>query len=288
VTRCDGRGCFFFFINPNNKRKDFTIYSILASTVYGVVGGDVRAHCNTGVVDLWKTLPAFGKYAIRITLAEALVLFVDPVVARTKTIPPDAIPVVRWWQKHRQPGPQTFEGLVMPLLGKRELARIAEESLRDCTEAEREALIDHREMFEEHFLATGTLTQTWFLNEAELAEIGVTAESPEFDLIERWLKSEKLRQRYIQMAAHMRLFYTLGGEHPALADLWSMEVKIQTGLGRFLDSGLAFCIYSLTKKRIHRQNSSPHSGIERSWRFCRTPELEEKARAVLRGMGVLV
>jgi hypothetical protein len=241
---------FFIFINPNNKRKDFTIYSILASTVYGVVGGDVRAHCNTGVVDLWKTLPAFGKYAIRITLAEALVLFVDPVVARTKTIPPDAIPVVRWWQKHRQPGPHAFEDLVMPLLNKKELARMAEntpekmeEYLRDSTEAELNDLDAHQEKFAEHFYSTEAFKLTWFWNESELAEIGVTANSSEYDFMEGLLKSEKLLQRHIQMAAHMRLLCTLGREYPGLADLWSMEVNIQTDLDRFQGSGQALCVF---------------------------------------------
>jgi hypothetical protein len=41
-------------------------------------------------------------YAIRSTLAESLVLFLDPVSARTKELPPGATPVVRWL--HHQPG----------------------------------------------------------------------------------------------------------------------------------------------------------------------------------------
>jgi hypothetical protein len=37
------------------------------------------------------------------------------------------------------------------------------------------------------------------------------------------------------MTAHIHLLYALEGEYPDLADLWSMEVKIQTDLGRFLE-----------------------------------------------------
>jgi hypothetical protein len=40
----------------------------------------------------------------------------------------------------------------------------------------------------------------------------------------------------------MRFLYTLGGDFPNTADLWSMEVKIQTELGRFIDSGQAQCV----------------------------------------------
>jgi hypothetical protein len=98
------------------------------------------------------------------------------------------------------------------------------------------------------------------------------------------VKSEKLLQRYIQIAAHMRLLYKLGGEYPDLSNLWSTEVKIQTNHGRFLVSRLARCVVMNTS-RILKQNFSYNSGIEPSCRFFQTPEIEKKGRTVLRGLG---
>jgi hypothetical protein len=251
--------------HPNNKRNDFSVYPILASTVDGVLSGSVIPRSSAADnAARWEQANSEGNYPIRITIAEALVLFVDPLVARTKTIPPDAIPVVRWWQKHRQPGPLAFEDLVMPLLGKRELARISEytpekarESWRDFTEAEQEALQKHRKKFTEHFLSTEAFSRTWFWNEAELAEFGVTAESSACDFMEGLLKSENLVQRHIQMAAHTRLVYKLGGEYPDLADLWSTEIKIQTDLGRFPLSCQAGCLFSLTALNSSSSGTEP-------------------------------
>jgi hypothetical protein len=119
--------------------------------------------------------------------------------------------------------------------------------------------------------------------DADLEEIGVTARSSMRDLRERCSKSERLLQRHIHMTAHMRLLYSLGGEYPDLADLWSTEVKIQTDLGRFLDSGTSQFVYSLTRSKIHAPKSTYFSGIEHSCRFFETSEIEEKGRTVLRG-----
>jgi hypothetical protein len=283
VNGCNGRGEFMVIgVYPNNnKRGDFSIYCLVAQLEDGVRGGFVQPRCDT---DYWEEATKDEKYAIRITLAEALVLFLDPVVARTKELPEGAIPVVRWWQQHRRPGPQRFEDLVKPLLNKRELARIAEytfnkanEHLRDCAKAEREELKEHRAKVVDHFHSSQVL-MSWDLSDAELEVIGVTVESSPCDFMERWLKSENLLQVHTQMAAHIRLLYKLGGEYPDLADLWSTEVKIQTDLGRFLDSGQAVCVYKLTTGRIRRQT-------EQSCWFFRTPKEEEKGRTVLRGMG---
>jgi hypothetical protein len=111
-------------LSNNNKRGDFRICYILARIVDGATDGFIQPDHNNA--DCWKCATIYGNYAIHTTLAEALELFLDPVVARTKNFPPDAIQVVRWWQKPRQPGPPRFDDLVMPLLNKRELARIAE------------------------------------------------------------------------------------------------------------------------------------------------------------------
>jgi hypothetical protein len=277
VNGCDGGGFITLIgVYPNNsKRGDFSIYSILAQIVNGVQIGFIKPRFN--VADCWELATQDGNYAIRITLAEALVLFLDPLVARTKELPPEAIPVIRWWQQHRRPGPQRCEDLVMPLLKKRELARIAENT-PEKTEEERKALTEHHEKFTEHFLSI-VLFKTWFLGEAELEEMGVTAISSATEIMERWLKSEKLLQLHTQMTAHMRLLYKLGEEHPDLADLWSKEVNIQIDLGRFLDSGLAYCVFSYTSQ-IHQENSK----IEPSYRFFLTADLED-GWTVLRGMG---
>jgi hypothetical protein len=254
----------------------------------GVTNGGINPRCNR---NYWELSTRHGTYAIRIALAEALVLFLDPVVKRTKKLPESAKPVVRWWQQHRRPGPQRFENFVMPLLNRRELARIAEctpskdnEYWRDCAEAERKALAEHFQTFIDHFNSTA-FSEHWFLNLADLEEIGVTASSSTHDLMERWLKPENLLQRHTQMAAHMRLLYKLGGEYPDLADLWSMEVKIQTVLGRFIGSAQAYCVGDFTTSQIHRQNCSYYSPTEPSCLFFKSPEIEEKGLTVLRGLG---
>jgi hypothetical protein len=283
VNGCDSFGHFALFcVYPNNnKRGDSTMYVIIARILEGVYDGCIKPRVNN-FADCWESAIAFGNYAIRITLAEALVLFLDPLVARTKELSPGAIPVIRWWQQHRRPGPQRHEDLVMPLLGKRELARIADESMRDSTEAEREELEEHQSKFAKHFLASEIFKKS-HLNASEREEMGVSAKSSALEIMERWLKCPKLLQRYIQIAAHMRLLYKLGGEYPDLADLWSTEVKIQTDLGRFIDSGLAKCV-NVNTRRILQWNSS-NSWIEASCRFFQTPEIEETGLTVLRGMG---
>jgi hypothetical protein len=289
VSACDGRGVFLLNgVYPNNnKRGDFSVYTIFASTVDGVLEGAIKPQYNE--THFWNRITEDGTYAIRITLAEALVLFLDPLVIRTKKMPPGAIPVIRWWQKHRQPGPQRFEDLVMPILGKKKLARIAEnvpelaqESWREstATEAEREELKEHQEKFMRYFFSDKALINSWFFTEAEIEEIGETASSSACDFNEGLLKSEKFLHRNIQMAAHMRLLYKLGGEYPDLADLWSTEVKIQTDLGRFLDSVQAFCVFELTRQ-LHEKNFL----IQPSCRFFLAPGKEEKGRTVLRGFG---
>jgi hypothetical protein len=123
VNGCDGSGGFSVIGVYPNKRGDFSIYAIVARLEVGARGGFVIPGSDT---DLWEHVTEHEIYAIRITLAEALVLFLDPLVARTKELSPDAIPGIRWWQKHRRPGPQKFEGLAIPLLNKMELARIVE------------------------------------------------------------------------------------------------------------------------------------------------------------------
>jgi hypothetical protein len=292
VNGCDGSGAFVVMgMYPNNnKRGDFTLYCIIARIVEGVIMGCIELSKNE--VDCWKTATMCGAYAIRVTLAEALVLFLDPVVARTKELPPGAIPVIRWWQKHRRPGPQSFEDLVMPLLSKRELAtsaeytpRKADEYIQESTEAEHEALQEHQLKFTRYFTSDKKLGKIWYLRDVELEEIGITAESSIDDFMEGFLKSEKLLQRQIQMAGHMRLLYNLGGDHPDLVDLWSTEVKLQIDLGRFIDSGQAGCVCNLTRSRIHRQNSNTYSEVEPSCRFFKTADLEEKGLTALRGVG---
>jgi hypothetical protein len=80
------------------------------------------------------------------------------------------------------------------------------------------------------------------------------------------------------MSAFMRLFYKLGGESLDLADIKSTAVKIQTDLGQFLDSGLAYCVVNLPSQR-HAQKML----IEPSCRFFfQTTEKEEKGRTVSR------
>jgi hypothetical protein len=285
VKGCDGRGGFALIGVYPNKRGDCTIYYIVARVVDGVRNGFINPRYDA---DCMEDATEDGTYAIRITLAEALVLFLDPLVVRTKKMPPEAIPVIRWWQKHRQPGPQRFEDLVMPLLGKRELARMAEytptkaiEFFRESTEAESKALEEHVQKFTDHFFATIWTFKTWFLNEAELEELGVTARTPAPEIMQRWVKSENLLQRHIQMAAHMQLLYNVGGEHPDLADLWSTEVKIQTDRGRFLDSGLPQCVHNLTSQ-IHEYHACH---VEPSCRIFQTLEIEKKGLTVLQGMG---
>jgi hypothetical protein len=285
VNGCDGHGEFVVFgVYPNNsKRGDFTVYGIRARLADGVIDGFVKARYDT---DLSELATKDGNYAIRISLAEALVLFLDPVVARTKELPPDTIPVIRWWQQHRRPGPQRFEDFVLPILNKKELARIAEfmkafEYFRDSTEAERESLKDHQEKFENHFFAA---IKSWFLSEAELQEIGATVGSSANDILFCWLESEHLIQRHTQMAGHMRLLYKLGGENPDLADLWSTEVKLQIGLGAFIYSGLAHCVSNLTST-IHAHDSGSSGTEPLRRRFFHTPEIEEKGLTVLRGVG---
>jgi hypothetical protein len=153
VNGCDGRGGFALIGVYPNKRGDFTIYYIVARVVDGIRHGFINPRYAT---DYWEHEHENkdGMYETRITLAEALVLFLDPLVVRTKKMPPDAIPIIRWWQKHRQPGSQRFEDLLVPLLGKRELARMAEytptkaiEFFRESTQAESKALEEHVQKF---------------------------------------------------------------------------------------------------------------------------------------------
>jgi hypothetical protein len=237
----------------------------------GVTNGGIHPRMNEA--DSWKLATSSENYAIRINLAETLELFLGPVVARTKKLPESAKPVVLLWQQHRRPGPQRFEDFVMPLLNKRDLARITDESMRHSTAAEREELETHQEKFVQHFLANEML-RTWSLSDAELHEFGIPVRSTPRDFIGVWVKTEKLLQRHIQMAAHMRLLYKLGGEYPDLAYLWSTEVNIQTDLGRFIGSAQAYCVGSLTMDRIHRPNSSYFLGIEHSSRFFPTTNIE--------------
>jgi hypothetical protein len=177
---------------------------VLLTIAYGLNSSKIIVYiylaCDTDF-GYWKDITRYGAYAVRITLAEALVLFIDPAVKRTKELSPYAIPVIRWWQQHRRPGPQRCEDLLMPLLNKRELARIAEytptkrdENLRDCTEAESEALEEHHTKFSQHLTWTTEIFKTWFLNEAELEEIGASTRSSARDIMEGLLKSERLLQ----------------------------------------------------------------------------------------------
>jgi hypothetical protein len=101
VNGCDGHGNFFLIglIPKHSKRGDFTVYFILANTVDGVTNGFVIPRIQEA--ECWDDANGGGNYTVRITLAEALVLFLDPVVTRTKVLPTGAIPVVRWWQQHR-------------------------------------------------------------------------------------------------------------------------------------------------------------------------------------------
>jgi hypothetical protein len=292
VTACDGSGAYLVYgIYPNNGH--FSLYAIAARIVEGVLEGIIHTRIGANYVE---SITAREPYTIRITLAEALVLFLDPLVARQKKLPPLAISVIRWWQQHRRPGPHRHEELVMPLLGKRELTRIAEsytptkaiEYLVKMTVAEREALKEHQERFERHFYASKLQYRSWLLNEVELRVIGVTRESEAWSnpnvLKGEWMKSERLLRRHIHMAAHMRLLYTLGGDFPDIVDLWSKEVKFQAELGHFGLSGQAICVCARTI--ITLQKSSLLYGNEGThYQFFGAPKIEQDGIQVLRGAG---
>jgi hypothetical protein len=81
----------------------------------------------------------------------------------------------------------------MPLLHKRDLARITEhaptkhnKSLRDRTEAEIEAREEYQSIFSDYFFSNMMLHRTFFLNGAELEEMGVTARSSANDIRENF------------------------------------------------------------------------------------------------------
>jgi hypothetical protein len=74
---------------------------------------------------------------------------------------------------------------------------------------------EHHAKVIQHFQVTEIL-KSWFFNEAELEEIGVTATSSIRDLLDFVVKSEKLLQRYIYMTVHTRLLYNLGENVPIL------------------------------------------------------------------------
>jgi hypothetical protein len=88
----------------------------------------------------------------------------------------------------------------------------------------------------------------------------------------------------------MRLIYTLGGDFPDIADLWSKEVEIQTELGLFVVSGHAICVVHALTSQVLQQSGNEdtlqQSGNEDThFRFFGTPECEKKGIDVLRGLG---
>jgi hypothetical protein len=60
-----------------------------------------------------------------------------------------------------------------------------------------------------------------------------------------FVNSEKFLQRLIQMTAHMRLLYKLGG-YPDRAHLWSKKIEILTDPGLLNCSGLAQGVADIT------------------------------------------
>jgi hypothetical protein len=77
VNGCDGSGNFAVFGVYPNKSGDLTLYYIFAHMVNGVLDGYINPLCDK---KCWEHATPHGLYAVRITLAEALVLFLDPVV----------------------------------------------------------------------------------------------------------------------------------------------------------------------------------------------------------------
>jgi hypothetical protein len=164
VNECNRYGEFMVTaVYPNKHGDHFSIYEIALRTVDGVLDGCI--HPRATDAHSWKKVTHQGNYASQLLLPKLSYCSLIHLVARTKKLPPGAIPVVRWWQQHRRPGPQRCEDLVMLLLNKEELARIAaytnskaDEFWCDGAEADVEALQEHRKKFITHYISNDTVT----------------------------------------------------------------------------------------------------------------------------------
>ena len=87
------------------------------------------------------------------------------------------------------------------------------------------------------------------MSESDLLEIKVPSRSQcrvdALYLMEKWVQSEKVLERHVQMAFHMRLLYSLS-DRTDLAALWSKEVEMQVEHARLVASGQAFCVRNVT------------------------------------------
>ena len=117
---------------------------------------------------------------------------------------PDAIPVIRWFQRYRRSGSVRCEELVPYPLSQEKLAEIAaltpmayRESLKTPLGAARhEADLAHRDEFVPYFQSQLWLQKNWFLSESDLLEIKVPSRSQcrvdALYLMEKWVQSEKV------------------------------------------------------------------------------------------------
>ena len=90
----------------------YTVYVLTARVSEGIRDGYiVHDHDN----DYEAYAGKLGAPVARLT--EAVALFVDPLVSRTKKsdMPSDAIPLIRWFERYRRPGPFRFQEIVPKL-----------------------------------------------------------------------------------------------------------------------------------------------------------------------------
>lgn len=294
VNGCDGVSSFSLHGVHPNLDGSFTVYTIICRWLGGVRDGYVAPSVNT---DFREMAAQFKSLVVKITIPEAVALFLDPLVAQTASIPDDAIPCIRWFEKHgRRPGPHRGENLIPRLMTEDELAANAKydsfASLRrldlmQClNEDSYEQLMEHHDAFETFWFKSpaGECHRLhWILSQGDLTEIGIDPLVPLQDVADfqdKLVACERIVQRQWLMTQHMRLICTLLGE-AELASMWAKDVEISRE--RFVESGQVQCLIRMV---VYLTSSTPSMPRNKRF-FCRDPLSEKQLVLALRALAVL-
>lgn len=285
VGACDGCGAFCMIGVHPNPNGTFTIYYLVARLGEGVRDAVILPDYPN---DFWENATADHNPCAMVSLAEAVTLWVDPAVRRTSTMVADAIPVIRWFEKHgRRPGPHRGEALQPRNLTDEEYQRQVQYQPQGSVPARVAAGtfdMDHHSNMSKYIHSDNGayLLKTWFLGQGDLAEMGVGPNDPMLQDFEdplplqlKMVACPRILERSILMAQHMRLLYTMMGDGEKM-ELWNKEAKI--AMARFVDSGTAVLIAMRTKAVITHDNSLPQQSF-----FIEHPQDEPFVVLILRG-----
>ena len=200
---------------PNPVNGNFTVYVLIARVSEGVQGGYIRPSRPDDDVARLRRL---ASYIVKMPVAEALALFVDPMMQRTETsMPEEAIPIIRWFEKFRSRASLRHLDLVPQLLDEQQLEEMAQQFdvLGDDSETSKQSTGDesssvddrlHCREFTKFFHENIQQFSGWFLYRGSLSDLGCSDEMLDskcvnpIQLREKICQSNYLVQRFRLMA----------------------------------------------------------------------------------------